>query len=199
MSWLDRLARRTAQHGATADAPTRRDANRPATPNADKTRRDFLKKAGIVGGLAWTAPVLQSVIVPAAAASNNGAVLGQPCDQPGLDCSDGSVCGPSGICGGVSAICTSDFGCVYGNCHAGICGSSGATCKHDSGCVHGNCKGKVCGAPGATCSSNSYCQYANCGPPDKNGDMVCGSKGATCSHDTQCKGQLICVSGVCGT
>ena len=197
MTWLDRLARRTAQREATTVAPPGASDASDATPrHSGSTRRDFMKKAAVVTGLAWTTPVLQSVVVPAAAVSGHP-ILGEGCPSPGSPCVDGSVCSPGNICGGLAATCNSDFDCLYGNCHGGVCGSPGATCKHDSGCVYGNCTHKVCGSPGADCTSNGDCQYANCGPADKHGDRVCGSKGASCTHDTQCKGNLVCTAGVC--
>ena len=195
MNWLDRLARRTARHGATAPAPTQRDANRAVAPNPDKTRRDFLKKAGIVGGLAWTAPVLQSVIVPAAAASGE-VPLGGPCGPHDV-CAAGAVC-YNGQCGAQGAQCLTNGNCFDASCSPhGVCGGLGAKCFYDNDCYHlvpGTCHKKVCGGPGAPCSvnGNADCQYGNCHKD------VCGSKGAHCTQNDECKGSLICNSGVCG-
>ena len=174
MNWLDRLARRTAQTRATAPAPTQRDANRATAATPDKTRRDFLKKAGIVGGLAWTAPVLQSVIVPAAAASG-GSILGQPCTAPST-CADGSVC---------SAV-------------TGICGGPGATCSGNVPCLYDNCFQKVCGSPGAKCSTNSACTQGNCSPGNPAGNnRRCGGPGAVCATKSDCEHNLDCEHGHC--
>ncbi len=64
-SWLDGWARRAAE--ATPNAPQTSEA--PSRGDAGYARRDFLKKAGIVGGVAWSVPVLQTVMAPAASAS----------------------------------------------------------------------------------------------------------------------------------
>jgi hypothetical protein len=117
----------------------------------------------------WAAPVLQSVLVPAAAASN-GPILGGSCSYPST-CFDLSICSPYGVCGGPGAKCDG-YPCLYGNCHK-----------------------KVCGAPGATCNGDGECAYPSITGTCHNG--VCGSRGAACIDDYNCKGDLVCRSGKC--
>jgi hypothetical protein len=154
MTWLERLARRSVANDA---APSALPAPTPA-PSNPASRRDFMKKAAVVGGLAWAAPVLQSVVVPAAAASG-GLVLGDSCSFGTQVCSD-SACSPSGICGGPGADCTAGA-CLYGNCFNGVCGAPGAKCRSDSACVYGsierNCFQGVCGGQAARCLVNANC------------------------------------------
>ncbi len=96
-SWLDRWAKRAAEAPPTplsdAEMSASPDVARPAS-----SRRDFLKKAGIVGGVAWSVPVLQTVMAPAASASPGTLVL-QTCTPPtaaGTPCGDGSICSTGG-------------------------------------------------------------------------------------------------------
>ncbi len=62
--WLDRWAKRAANVDG-ADAQTQISSS-AAAPKPSASRRDFLKKAGIVGGIAWSVPVMQTVMAPAA-------------------------------------------------------------------------------------------------------------------------------------
>jgi hypothetical protein len=112
----------------------------------------------VVGGLAWTAPVLQSVVVPAAA-SSTPLVIGDVCSFGTQVCSD-SACSPNGICGGPGADCSAGA-CLYGNCFNGVCGAPGARCASDSQCVYGsikgNCHQRVCGGQAAACTVDATC------------------------------------------
>ena len=107
-SWLDRWARHAA---APSEAPAR-----PAS--AHPTRRDVLKQAGVVGGLVWTVPVIQTALAPAASASGVG--IGQPCSPDGDPCSDGSICF-TGVCGAKGAPCGADAQCASLTCRNGKC------------------------------------------------------------------------------
>ena len=63
-SWLDKWAKRAATAAPSDVPPTGSTAeSTPQRPAA--SRRDFLKKAGIVGGVAWSVPVMQTVLAPA--------------------------------------------------------------------------------------------------------------------------------------
>ena len=104
--WLDRWAKRSATAGPVDAPSTEVDRVASAQP-ASRSRRDFLKKAGIVGGVAWSVPVLQTVMAPAYAASTcpNGTcgvgcnvlcAIGDPCTT-GADCITGN-CNPSKKC-----------------------------------------------------------------------------------------------------
>jgi hypothetical protein len=126
-SWLDRWAKRAAEAPPTplsdAEMSASPDVARPAS-----SRRDFLKKAGIVGGVAWSVPVLQTVMAPAASASVN-TPLGGNCPAGGVPCANGGAnCAPTApyVCGGTGAL-------VPGGCPNN--GSQGAIGK----CVTGRC------------------------------------------------------------
>jgi hypothetical protein len=131
--WLDRWAKRAADDASTA-APASEASAAPAVSSSSTSRRDFLKKAGIVGGAAWSIPVLQTVMAPAASASA-GSVIGQPCSPAGVVCGDTSVC----------------FG--------GLCGAPGATCSGGQPCFNSSCSGSpaTCGGQNAACTSNANC------------------------------------------
>lgn len=164
--WLDRLAKRAADPApASSDQVTRapsEPANRPAP-----SRRDFLKKAGIVGGLAWSVPVMQSVVAPAHAASNTP--IGGVCSGAGSVCANGNAFCNGAICGGPGASCPtgSSTQCVASSpCSrrtpGGVytCGGPGAVCSTDANCTYGNCRGGACGgfnAPCTTVGDNTPC------------------------------------------
>jgi len=127
-SWLDRWAKRAAEAPPTplsdAEMSASPDVARPAS-----SRRDFLKKAGIVGGVAWSVPVLQTVMAPAHAASNTQ--LGDPCTGTGL-CNSGLAFCNGSQCGGPGASapgCASGGVSAAGQCFSGTCNFGQKTCK----------------------------------------------------------------------
>jgi len=82
--WLDRWAICAAS--GTSPSPAA-PAEAPATAESTHSRRDFMKKATVVGGAAWSVPVIQIVTAPAVAASPtvcSGGVLSgaAPCGTP---------------------------------------------------------------------------------------------------------------------
>lgn len=123
--WLDRWAKRAARPGTSHSAPSLPGAH-PDRAAPATSRRNFIKKAAVVGATAWSVPVVQSVTAPAAAAS--GPVVGQPCTGNGVCAGDGSYC-YNGVCGAPGASCAGGAPCQYGNCAPnGICGGLGASC-----------------------------------------------------------------------
>ena len=165
--WLDRWAKRAAERPASVEDVA--DATQ-----ATRSRRDFLKTAGIVGGVVWTVPVLQTVMAPAASASA-GTPLGSPCSDLGT-CNGGNAYCNGSTCGGVGAICP-------GTVCAGGIECSGRTGSADT-----------CGGPGASCGGgDSQCTYGNCSKK-KNG--TCGAKNAACSGATQAQANLMCEDGL---
>lgn len=151
--WLDRWAKRAAEAAPSAASEPTPPAQ-PAPRSPSPSRRDFLKKAGVVGGVAWSVPVLQTVMAPAASASP-GSTKGSPCtggvNDNGLVCGDGSRCF-NGVCGAPGAFCDPNTGtaqCVSSECDGGRCGGLGAKCN----------QGKVC-APGFVCGTGNKCQAA---------------------------------------
>ena len=108
-SWLDGWAKRAA--GSSSSPPS--DTETPES-SAPSSRRDFLKKAGIVGGVAWSVPVLQTVMAPAASASL-GTTLGANCPAPSSPCNGGTAnCSPifPYVCGGLQAVCVGGKQCA---------------------------------------------------------------------------------------
>lgn len=136
--WLERWARRAA----SAPPKSVVDASYPT-----RSRRDFLKTAGVVGGLAWSVPVMQTVLAPAASASP-GTQLGSSCTDL-LPCANGTAFCNGSICGGVGADCSGGALCATSSCATkgkedGLCGGKGAACTTDDQCMSGNCKKGTC-------------------------------------------------------
>ena len=193
-AWLDRWAKRAA----SADGPATSAGSGPAadrahpggtshsTPDGGRqdpaqqshsTRRDFLKRAAVVGGTVWSVPVIQSAVAPAVAASGT---LGQPCP-----CKAPVTCG-GGICGGTGATCSSAAVCVSGGCSGGLCTSvgqapAGALCSTGTACLSGVCTGGTCAksAVGGKCTTANDCG-TGVGCSSRSGQTVCGGPGATC-------------------
>jgi hypothetical protein len=177
-SWFDRWAKRRSTPGTAASSA-------PDTTSADQSghssRRDFLVKAGLVGGAVWTVPAMQSVLAPASAAS--GTSIGSACTNIGDACGDNTYCGTNGICGGLGATCGA--GCFNSSCKNGTCGGSGATCTKNKQCsskicTSGHCRGKV----GAVCHKGSDCQSERC---SNAGVCAKGAAGVPCTFNSDCK------------
>lgn len=143
-NWFDDRAKSAARRIAV-----QRSAVAP-TPSDDPglTRRDILKRGGVVAGVAWTAPVLMSVMTPAAAESS--CPTGQvrcPDTSSGICCAATQTCF-QGVCTSVGAVggnCTLNLLCNVGIfCGAGnLCGGSGAVCTQNSNCMSGSCTGAI--------------------------------------------------------
>lgn len=214
-SWLDGWAKRAAEAPTTpvSDAEV---SSSPSLVRPASSRRDFLKKAGIVGGVAWSVPVLQTVMAPAASASV-GSGVGQVCTAPNQNsgtCTDGSQCF-GGYCGGAGASCAGNPTCYLSTCSGtgqpgvnaqiNVCGGIGANCATTGGL--NNCRTGVgcasrtgqttCGGPGSACgTSNALCAYNNCSGDGGQDPNTCGGKGAVCPKTgTQANADLQCKSG----
>lgn len=200
-SWLDRWARRAAE----ATPSSAQDAVAPTRPASPASRRDFLKKAGIVGGVAWSVPVLQTVMAPAASASN-GTLLGNNCPAGNVSCAGGTAfCATTAPfrCGGLGATCGA---CASGagTCSNATCGGGGGTCtpaNQATTCVSGVCTGITCRAlAGAACSTNAHCLSGTC----TGGTCAPGALGAACTGTgtTQCATSgglaVACNGSTCG-
>ena len=195
--WLDRLARRAATRGVEPAA---------AQPAPGASRRDFLKKAAVVAGAAWTVPVMQTALAPAASASP-GSMKSEPCTTPLADegklCGDGSRC-HLGVCGSTGAICGSGANCISGVCSGGFCVvlPLGGTCAADANCEPGLTCGTtfkapatstVCGGLGAVCNPSLNTPTGNpacaagvqCGSGGANANK-CGGQNAPCATNNQC-------------
>ena len=187
MTWFDDWAKRSARRAAVPP--------QQAGDGAGMTRRDMLKKAGIVGvATVWAAPVIQSVTAPAYA-------------QPYTP-----VCTPSdssGACGGncptkcgFNRTCTAGSDCLSGTCTSGKCAKSatGGSCLLGSDCNSGTCLAGTCraNAVGGTCQSNADCTSANCNTTTH----VCAASanGGACTTTADCSDTAhtaTCISGVC--
>lgn len=168
--WLDGLARRAAQR--TSPPP----GNVPTAPDR-LSRRQLLKRVGVVAGAAWTVPLIQSAVAPAAAAS--GTMGSSPYGAP----------------------CSSNLDCASGYCINGICGQpgvfwAGSSCVKNADCWSGICRGGKCkpGPLGQVCATAADCQNnISCAA----GNQTCGGAGATCQNKNKCATGLSCVHGVC--
>jgi hypothetical protein len=200
--WIDRWARRAAISGELEPSV--------APPSdADLTRRRFLQRAAVIGSVAWTVPVLQSVVAPTFAASGCSQAIcgigagcprcaaGTPCTVNG-ECTTG-IC--AGVCqpGGFGTSCSVSGDCITGICSSGTCQAGGVStpCASNADCTAGQCSGrtgdpKTCGGPGSTCSGNGGCTYGNC-----SGGNVCGGAFTACSTSTVCSPTRRCIFGVC--
>jgi len=185
-SWLDRLAKRAAHEASPVSLPT------TEAPAASPSRRDFMKKAGIVGAAAWSVPVLQTALAPAASASVPSCVnvcggTCPKCSAGGSVCTSNAGCFSDicsgGVCqkAGAGGTCAGNTDCLSGSCSAGFCqgGGIGTTCVVQGDCAAGQCSQRTggprtCGGPGSTCANDAGCTYGNC-----NGS-VCGGNGAVC-------------------
>ncbi len=179
MEWIDRWARRAAASAEPPDTPS------PERVSAATSRRDFLRRAAVVGATVWTVPVLQSVAAPVSAASG--------------DCSQ-VICGIGTGC----PLCESGIPCdVPGECVTGICagvcqpGGISTPCATTADCTTGECSGRTggpttCGGPGSTCDVNGDCTFGNC-----SGNGVCGGRFTACSTSDVCSPTRRCRFGVC--
>jgi hypothetical protein len=185
--WIDRWARRVAAPAA------------PGVGGAHHSRREFLRRAATVGVVAWSIPVLQTVVAPAASASGCsqgicGTGAGCPLCEVGTPCLVGAECVTlrcsGGVCqpGQAGDTCDSNDDCVTNICSGGTCqpGGIGTPCVTDAECTAGECSGRsggalTCGGPGSACNAGSDCTYGNCGAND-----ICGGRFATCSTATVC-------------
>lgn len=109
---------------------------------ATASRREFLRKTALVGGAAWSVPVLQSVLAPVASASV-GTPLGGPCTDL-MACAGGTAFCNGATCGGVGAVCSGGALCAGSTCATngkdkGQCGGKGTSCTADDQCMSGNC------------------------------------------------------------
>lgn len=200
-SWLDRWARRAAE----ATPSTAQDALEPLRSDAGSARRDFLKKAGIVGGVAWSVPVLQTVMAPAASASN-GTLLGNNCPAGNVACAGGTAfCATTAPfrCGGLGATCGA---CASGagTCSNATCGGGGGTCtpaNQATTCVSGICVGTTCRAlVGAACSTGADCANSRpCSSGPNGASLTCGGPGATCTGGTQALANAQCTYNNCSS
>jgi hypothetical protein len=159
-----------------------------------------LKRAGIVGGVTWSVPVMQTVLAPAASASA-GAVIGDPCSPDGVTCGDSSICYAS-VCGAMGASCATGP-CFASACsptnvpQPSICGGIRATCTSDAECLSSGCDGGRCkGGAGAVCSKDDQC-YTSEGCC-RAGDPGCTI--GTCRQSKKnkdCRTNADCLNGNC--
>jgi hypothetical protein len=195
-SWLDRVARHAA--GSSTPAPGSQLGD-PATPTGT-SRRDFLRRAGIVGAAVWTVPVIESAVAPAAAASTPTCtgVCGGTCPTCGVgqgpcttntQCNTGLVCS-AGVCktpqGGT---CTTNANCSTSVCISGTCQGTvaGTTCSSGSTCLSTFCVGGKChtGPNGYMCLTNADC-YTNGGCNTTTHTCNKSSKGGACFINSDC-------------
>ncbi len=109
------------------------------------TRREMLKKAALVGAVAWTVPIVGSFNTPAF-----GQVQSPPCDCSGPACRGADDCG--GVGKNCNCLATVEGDCF---CHQGVsCGATGVVpCTSSTQCP-----------PGWACAF-SCCAGSQCHPP----------------------------------
>ena len=180
--WLDGWARRVAHSGERVDSA----GSTPSASADGLSRRQLLKRAGLVAGAAWTVPIIQTALAPPAAASGGGCVsgcpAGSPCTSP-TTCASGyclqSGTGSSYFCGQpgkgwTNDVCGQDPDCWSHSCNNGTCGPaefkkhprpcrSTADCMmHDGFPVNCSSTTQTCGGPGASCASDLQCPSGSC-------------------------------------
>ena len=172
MTWIDSWARRAARpRGGSALTSHSQDLAAASL----SSRRDFLRRAGVIGSAVWAVPAMQSVLAPAAAVSG-------PCSQGTCGIGAGCTLCPVGNFCAVSAECLTNI-CSGGTCQAG---GIGTTCATNADCTAGQCsqrgsEAKTCGGPGSTCTGPAGCTNGNC-----NG-ATCGGLLATCTTSSDCR------------
>lgn len=180
--WAKSSARRAAE-------PT------PETQASGISRREMLKKAGIVGAATvWAAPVVQSVMAPATAQVS-------PPPIPTCTAPDGSCGSPAKNCTSVcppdqNRACADNSDCD-GNCSGTplVCVKApvGGHCYTNTGCTQARCNTttQTCltGATGATCTANSQCVTNKCT------SGTCAQSTGGCYSTADCSGSRVCVGG----
>ena len=116
----------------------------------EPSRRDVIKRAGVVGGLVLTSPLIQSISAPAYAVS---------CTYPQADCG-GGVCvnllTNKANCGSCGNLCQGANGvCAAGACQCTPTSQLTACAGRSCGSVSDGCSGTYnCGS----CSAPKVCQ-----------------------------------------
>lgn len=163
-NWFDERAKSSARRISTEPSvvPPESDAA------SGLSRRDVLKRGGIVAGVAWTAPVLMSVMTPAVAQS--------PCPDERPPC-DGVCCVPEDNCvdqGDGTFDCVPPGG-IGGDCLNSGQGVSGCTQDANSS-IHcnGDRNNNICGGPGAQCEEDAEClPTLTCSGPPRGSLLTC--------------------------
>ncbi len=192
--WLDKAAKVVAGRSARQE---------PAAPAAAAdsgiSRRDALKRAGVVGAVVWTAPLVESVLAPSFAMASPGTTT----------CTGASdlthKCGGTGGCPKCYAgkTCTADSDCVSNECTkakgatSGTCAKSnaGEGCESGSDCLSGKCQSDGTCAK-STVSSGSCQTDADCTT------NKCQVSTGTCQKVGQgkpCAEGPDCISGTCNS
>jgi hypothetical protein len=121
------------------------DDERPDPGARRVSRRAILKRLGAGAAVAWTAPVVLSMKVPAFAASPAGCV-----DCAGTGCGDNPSCGPNGDCflqcraDGSECVCLSPNGFCFGCASDADCAQFGSGYVCTQSCI---CATTGCAAP----------------------------------------------------
>lgn len=226
--WLDAVAKASAgRRGSLRTSPPSRAAFAPGSGRPDAsasaaaqqglTRRDLIRKGTLVGVAAWSVPVLQSALAPAAAVS------GLLCTQPTCGQTLPESSGPCTLCP-TMATCSANADCASGACSGGYCVPSLGVCSSNQNCPTGACVGIVAGVgscallwPDAVCTQSSQCASGKCTGGRCTGNTVgktcrstvdctdnttcgptkvCGGPGAPCANNNKCVSNS-CVNGTC--
>ncbi len=153
-NWFDERAKSSARRSSN----DLRALNVDPVAEVGLSRRDVLKRGGIVAGVAWTAPVLMSVMTPAAAVSpcppntqacttTSGSTICCPIPASGIPpdtCPDGE-CIPAGELGGF---------CLNNGMGAGGCNDDDNKCNNPGPGPEGR---GICGGPGSFCETDAQC------------------------------------------
>jgi hypothetical protein len=123
------------------------------------SRRSAIKRIGVVGAVAWSAPVLSSMSAPAFAQGGSG---------PNPECA-GAQCGTFTQCSSGNPDCV----CVSLSGGGGLCVPGSTQCAGLTLCPTGT----EC-APGELCAVNTCCVNAVCVPVALECEKGTGSSGA---------------------
>ena len=222
MDWFDRLARRAVTPPADSALPANIGSLDGAEAAPSHSRRDFIRRAGLVGAAVWTVPALQSAIAPAAAASGTRTTdvvcsqgtcgtqvpSGSGCSLCAVNhsCANSTECVTHVCTGGTcrkaatGGSCASNGDCTTNKCTSGVCQQSqtGQPCGSTGDCVTHICSSGTCasGGIGTTCTSSIDCTTGQCfqrtGQP-----KTCGGPGSTCTTNAGCTNGN-CSGGICG-
>lgn len=202
-TWFDNLAKRSARSSGAHDLGSE-------VPGL--TRRQVLVRGAVVGGAAWTAPMLLGVRPAFAGASQCPGEGDASTETQYTDCMNGTFecCQPGDVCGTFpdgSVGCDTPLGGICGNRGAGVdtCNFGRSRCNQVSSDQDAE---PTCGGTGAPCDSTIDGQVCvdgvACSDGTTDGDERCGGQGAACDGSEDCSPRrttglpvTTCVDGIC--
>ena len=196
---FDDWAQSSARHGGVLNAWKARRATH-VEPAPNMTRRQLMKRAGIVGAATvWATPLIQSVVTPAWAAVScapncpNGSTCTLPAECASLTCA-GGLCVAAGSIVNASPCGAGTTAQKDASCQSGYCnGSNVCAAPPGNVALGGACHGNTTTEASANCASGRVCSGGTVGTtPTTSGTCLIPS-GTACSGTSDTS----CASGYC--